>query len=227
MKGEEKLCHYLERAFYGIRQTKEIQEEKEALLAELTKKYQALLEQGYEPENAYQTVISGIGDIFELVDGIVGNMDSEHSWEREKTMADQTPEAKNLTCQPYSNFYKVLPYAVAGIFFLLWLWELIFPAGPKEQMILPLLLLGAALGSAALWLVLRAPELSSIKEIPAVCLLKAAVYCIAAILFFRAATKPHLVKNMWLIPLGALAISQLISVWTAFQKEKKRGGHDE
>ena len=42
MKGEEKLCHYLERAFYGIRQTKEIQEEKEALLAELTKKYQGL-----------------------------------------------------------------------------------------------------------------------------------------------------------------------------------------
>ncbi len=72
MSGEERIRRYVERAFYGTRQSDEVQAEKEALCGELIKKYQDLLAEEYSPETAYQSVIGGIGDIFELVDEIAG-----------------------------------------------------------------------------------------------------------------------------------------------------------
>lgn len=72
MSGEERIRRYVERAFYGTRQSDEVEAEKEALCGELIKKYRDLLAEEYSPETAYQSVIGGIGDIFELVDEIAG-----------------------------------------------------------------------------------------------------------------------------------------------------------
>lgn len=227
MRGEEKLRHYLDRAFYGISQTERIQEEKEALLAELMEKYQVLLDQGYEPESAYQAVISGIGDIFELVDGIVGDKEPGKSSGKEESQSSGAA-GKDLSASKFeSRFSWLMPYGAAGIFFILWIGQMVFPAGPKERTVLPLLLFGAAAGAVILWLICCWPRPSSFKAIPISHLAMAAVWCIAALLFLRAAVKPHLAKVMWLIPLGALAITQLISLWTEDQDIKKRSGHHE
>ncbi len=72
MSGEEKICHYINRAFAGCPAGQQTEEAKEALCADLLEKYRALLETGYAPETAYQTTISGVGDIFEVVDSVTG-----------------------------------------------------------------------------------------------------------------------------------------------------------
>lgn len=223
MKGEEKLRRYLDRAFYGIRQTEEIQEEKEALLAELIKKYRTLIEQGYDSESAYQSVISGIGDIFELVDGIVRDTGLE-----EEGVPEGPPpfeERKEMpSVRKFSpTFYEAAPFVAAGFLLLFQLLEIYAPAGPKERTFLPLLFLGAVIGAAALWLLFRQPKPLHDKQNLAVYSIMAVVWCVAAVLFFRAITKPHLAKIMWLIPLGALALNQLIAGMADYQEHKKRG----
>ena len=201
--------------------------EKETLLAELIKKYQTLLEDGYEPEAAYEAVIGGIGDIFELVDGIAGEAAAEQKVRGSESINRREPETKDTGSPAGFRIYEVLPYGAAGFLFLFWIQEFFFPVGPKERTVLPLLVLGADVGAGILWLIFRGPRLSSVKEIPMDALAKAAGWCVAAVLFFQAVLKPHLAKGMWLIPLGALAISQLISLWTSYRNEKKRGGTNE
>lgn len=216
MRGEERIRHYLDRAFYGARQTKEIHEEKEALLAELTEKYQALITQGYEPEAAYQSVISGIGDIFELVDGIAGEPVEQDS---------RPPERTDYHFNPMLT--EAAPYAAAGILFLFWIITRLLPAGPKDQSALPLLILGAAAGAGILWMFFTYPKPFTGSKIPPVHLAVAVLWCITAVLFFLAATKPHLRSILWLIPIGALAVTQLIFSWTSYKDLKKRGDLDE
>ena len=48
----------------------------------------------------------------------------------------------------------------------------------------------------------------------------------AALLFFLAAVRLHLRIVLWLIPIGALAVTELIFSWMSCQDLKKRGGLD-
>jgi len=59
---------YIEHEFEGIPQTKKVLELKEELLANLIEKYNDYLKNGKTEEEAYTAVISGIGDIYELIE---------------------------------------------------------------------------------------------------------------------------------------------------------------
>ncbi len=228
MREEDKIRRYLDRAFGGVPQTDKVREEKEALLAELLEKYQQLVGNGYEPEAAYQSVISGIGDIFELVDAIaedagVKGVPAQEEFPGEGSGQGDGAGNWGKSWSPSSRFMEWMPYGAAGILFLFWLMGQIFPVGPKEREILPLLVLGAAAGAAVLYLLLRYPRPSAKRRIPAVHIAVAVVWCAGAFLFFRAVRTPRMEKIVWLIPIGALALTQLIFTWQLFEDSKKRG----
>ena len=66
----EKIRSYIDRAFESAPQTKKILELKEELYANLVDKYHDQLDKGASEQDAYNTVISGIGDIYELIDSV-------------------------------------------------------------------------------------------------------------------------------------------------------------
>ena len=63
----ERIKTHVEGLFAGSPQTRKILDLKEELLANLNSKYDDLLAGGSTPDDAYRTVIDGIGDISELV----------------------------------------------------------------------------------------------------------------------------------------------------------------
>lgn len=63
----ERIKTHVEGLFAGSPQTRKILDLKEELLANLNSKYDDLLAGGATPDDAYRTVIEGIGDISELV----------------------------------------------------------------------------------------------------------------------------------------------------------------
>lgn len=63
----ERIKTHVEGLFAGSPQTPKILDLKEELLANLNSKYDDLLTGGFTPDDAYRTVIAGIGDISELV----------------------------------------------------------------------------------------------------------------------------------------------------------------
>lgn len=227
MKGEERIRHYFDRAFYGVDETQEIREEKEALCEELLEKYKKLIQQGYEPEAAYQSVISGIGDIFELVDGIVETTKQK----KNETNAEHS-EGEKDTGEKVSNREKsdlplkeAAPYLAAGILFLLWIGNRLFPVGPKEQEAFALLILGIAAGGAVVWGILRYSVSGRKEGVPKHYIIIGILWCIAGIIFLRSAMKPHLRECLWLIPIAALAIHQLILAVMDYKDIEKKGGH--
>lgn len=64
-----KIENYVEELFKNVRPTREIIELKEELILDLTDKYSDLLKEGKKEEQAYKEVISGIGNIDELLKG--------------------------------------------------------------------------------------------------------------------------------------------------------------
>ena len=145
MKGEDRIRRYLERAFYGVEKNEKVREEMEALLGELLEKYQSLTAQGYEPEAAYQSVISGIGDIFELVDGIA-----------QEAQAGRPPLGGPADLRQTDGFgsgwkssprmLEAAPYVAAAGLLLLWGGSLLFPAGPRARTLTPVLMLALGIG---------------------------------------------------------------------------------
>lgn len=61
---------YIDHEFEGVPQTKKVWELKEELLGNLIEKYNDHLKNGKSEEEAYTAVISGIGDISELVENL-------------------------------------------------------------------------------------------------------------------------------------------------------------
>lgn len=224
MNGEDRIRRYIERAFCGIEKNGKVLEEMEALCGELLEKYQSLTARGYEPEAAYQSVISGIGDIFELVDGIAAETGSGSPYAGwAQAGAGRKPSPRMLEAAPYA--------AAAGLF-LIWGGSLIFPAGPRARNLAPMLMLilGIAVGAAVLWLLLNGDRPAARDRDPrqrAGMAVKAAVWCVAGICMFLVASKPHLKRLLWLIPLAALAVHQMIAAWFAYEETKERGdSHD-
>lgn len=63
----DRIRGFLDSAFESAPQTAKVQELKEELFANLVDKYNDQLRQGRAPEEAYQIVIGGIGDLDELI----------------------------------------------------------------------------------------------------------------------------------------------------------------
>lgn len=63
----ERIRTHVESLFEGAPKTKKILELKEEMLANLNSKYDDLVAGGASPDDAYRTVIAGIGDVSELV----------------------------------------------------------------------------------------------------------------------------------------------------------------
>lgn len=66
-----KIREHVDALFETAPKTKKVFELKEELLSNLTDKYNDLIARGYDEEQAYNTVISGIGDVDELIRGMV------------------------------------------------------------------------------------------------------------------------------------------------------------
>ena len=63
----ESLRHYMDDIFASAPQSRKANELKEELLGNMNEKYHDLLEQGCSEEEAYKQVITGIGDVNELI----------------------------------------------------------------------------------------------------------------------------------------------------------------
>lgn len=63
----KKIKNYVDELFKNVKLTREIIELKEELIADLTDKYSDLVKEGQSEEKAYKEVISGIGNIDELL----------------------------------------------------------------------------------------------------------------------------------------------------------------
>ena len=67
MNMNERIRTHVEGIFEGAPMTRKILDLKEELLANLNSKYDDLVAGGTSPDDAYRTVIAGIGDVSELV----------------------------------------------------------------------------------------------------------------------------------------------------------------
>ena len=226
MKGEDRIRRYLERAFYGVEKNEKVREEMEALLGELLEKYQSLTAQGYEPEAAYQSVISGIGDIFELVDGIAQEAQTGRPPLGGPADLRQT-DGFGSGWKSSPRMLEAAPYVAAAGLLLLWGGSLLSPAGPRARALTPMLMLalGIGVGAAVLWIWMNGDRKAVRSRAPrqrAGRTVQAAVWCAAALGMFLAASRPHLERLLWLIPLAALAVHQMIAAWLAYEETKER-----
>lgn len=209
MNMEEKIILYINRAFAGSPAAEKTEEAKEALCADLLEKYRGLIEKGFSPEAAYQATISGIGDIFELVDSVTGE-------NREKAL----PSSSKIL-PAAESFQKWGPAAVCGIFFLLWLIRFYLAPGLLFASGLPTFLLGAVLGALGMRAFLHRNRLSFAPLLPKEQRPYQLVWGGCGLLFLAALFSRRLNPALWLIPAGAVALHQVISAWTAFSASRK------
>lgn len=203
MNGHERIQAYLDRAFLTGPQTEGLLEAKETLLADLGEKYDSLTAQGYSEQGAYETVISGIGDIFEIVDEAAG----------EGLALPSGPEirgGKRALCFPL----------LAAAFLLLWaagLGGLSFP-------LLPALALGAAAGFfLSRWPLFIQRAKSARRQGDQGFWLTPMLWAAAALLFILAFFIPALGRIQWLIPAAAISTDRLASSLRAYSRFKKGG----
>ena len=267
MSGEEKICHYINRAFAGCPAGQQTEEAKEALCADLLEKYRALLETGYAPETAYQTTISGVGDIFEVVDSVTGRQAEDEigyssltwaqrakpggaaaedglaaemwntaakdgraaepnaaaeipaqTWDGESSFPSQAPAPGSPAVK---RAWAAAPFAAAGLLFLLWLHSYFYRPLPGMGRELPMFLLGAALGAFGMWVCLNRRGRPVKALFPRERLPFFILWGVFAILFLAAAFTPGLQPALWLIPIGAVALHQILVSWRAYQSFKK------
>ncbi|OUQ16817.1 hypothetical protein B5E84_11395 [Lachnoclostridium sp. An14] len=267
MSGEEKICHYINRAFAGCPAGQQTEEAKEALCADLLEKYRALLETGYAPETAYQTTISGVGDIFEVVDSVTGRQAEDEigyssltwaqrakpggaaaedglaaemwntaakdgraaepnaaaeipaqTWDGESSFPSQAPAPGSPAVK---RAWAAAPFAAAGLLFLLWLHSYFYRPLPGMGRELPMFLLGAALGAFGMWVCLSRRGQPVKALFPRERLPFFILWGVFAILFLAAAFTPGLQPALWLIPISAVALHQILVSWRAYQSFKK------
>ena len=65
-----KIRAYIDHEFAGVPESKKVNELKEELTANLIEKYNEQLLHGKSEEEAYNAVITGLGDLSELVDSV-------------------------------------------------------------------------------------------------------------------------------------------------------------
>jgi len=94
----ERIKTHVNSLFQGAPQTRKVLDLKEELLANLNSKYDDLIAGGFTPDDAYSTVIAGIGDISELVRQIQNEsaFNSHYSTEDKKKSAVLTAIAVGL-----------------------------------------------------------------------------------------------------------------------------------
>lgn len=66
----QKIYRYLDRVFENAPDTQAVQEAKEELSANLIDQFEALIQEGQQPEDAYYAAIGSIGDIYEVLDSL-------------------------------------------------------------------------------------------------------------------------------------------------------------
>lgn len=65
-----KIHDYIEESFEGVKETRKVKELKDELFENLKEKYIDQLQSGKSKQEAYNTVISGIGDLSELIESV-------------------------------------------------------------------------------------------------------------------------------------------------------------
>lgn len=214
MNGIERIRTFLERAFAGKAQTEKVLEAKEALYADLIERYQSLIQEGYAEEAAYQAAISSIGDIFELVDSITGET------AQTGPVAAKVAEGNDRVISQKASVR--LPYILVGIFFLLWIGRYLLPVRPHMENYLPMLFLGVAAGLVAPRLIMlyKQGQLKG-RKMPYLVL-----WSVTAVLFLIAIFTPRFERAIWLLPVLALAIHQLLYAWQEYDSSKKENSHE-
>ena len=101
----DRIRDFLDSAFESAPQTAKVQELKEELFANLVDKYNDQLRQGRAPEEAYQIVIGGIGDLDELIASV-----------REPEQGEDVRRRSRRAGRPPHAHQEVL--GVAGMFIL-------------------------------------------------------------------------------------------------------------
>lgn len=66
----ERIKTYVESVFSGAPSTKKILDLKEEMMSNMNSKYDDLISDGFAPDDAYRTVVAGMGDISELLQQI-------------------------------------------------------------------------------------------------------------------------------------------------------------
>lgn len=206
MNGEERIRIYLNRAFSGTLQTDAVSEAKESLFADLREKYTSLVSQGQSEEAAYQSVISGIGDIFELVDSISEDCGQTAVF-TEPRIISAVPKLRNH-----------LPFIAAGIFFLFFLIRQLLLPDIRIRLMIPALVIGIAFGCVLMIAIWHPEKIFHKSQATKSRIAIISIWTVACLLFICAMFLPRLEPVLWLIPLGALAIHQLISISIIYYK---------
>lgn len=204
MNGHDRIQAYLDRAFSTGPRTEGLLEAKETLLADLAEKYDSLTAQGYSEQGAYEAVISGIGDIFEIVDEAAG----EHP--APLTLPDARENKKTELFSPL----------LAAAFFLLWAAGL----GGLSLPLLPVLALGAAAGFLfSRWPAFVQKAKCARPQGNQSFWLTSILWAAAALLFILAFFIPALGRIQWLIPAAAVSADRLVFSLSAYSRLKKGG----
>lgn len=66
----DKIRTYIDNSFTGINETKKVKELKDELFENLKEKYNDQIQDGKTEQEAYNSVISGIGDLSELIESV-------------------------------------------------------------------------------------------------------------------------------------------------------------
>lgn len=72
------IRHFIDRSFSYAPKNAKSSEIKESLFADLTDKYDDLISRGKTPEEAYNEVIAGVGDLSELCQSLVKEAEEQH-----------------------------------------------------------------------------------------------------------------------------------------------------
>ena len=104
---KNKLRDYINLLFQDVPVSKRSVELREELLSNLCDKYDDLIGKGFSEENAYQSAISGIGDVGELIDAL-----GSDPLQNEDTIRSQKTSAIVISCGVMLYILAVIPVLV-------------------------------------------------------------------------------------------------------------------
>lgn len=140
------------------------------------------------------------------------------TWDGESSFPSQAPAPGSPAVK---RAWAAAPFAAAGLLFLLWLHSYFYRPLPGMGRELPMFLLGAALGAFGMWVCLNRRGRPVKALFPRERLPFFILWGVFAILFLAAAFTPGLQPALWLIPIGAVALHQILVSWRAYQSFKK------
>ena len=210
MEYREKLQAYIERAFRDLPHTEAVQSTKEELMADLLDHYESYRSKGVSPEQAYQSALGSIGNIFELLDALEAENAAAHALPDRAHASDHSISSREVS--PFSGRWQPFAVTAAGVGCILLLLYaggvLQTGPGPHHGGSLPVAIALALIGLiAGLYFGLVRRERGKQTGCP---WLLGIIWGAAALSLVLAWQKPHLHRTLWLIPVAALAAHLLV-----------------